>query len=86
MVKKYRQIPVELEAVQWTGNNYDEVKEFLDGNSHLYSGCLFVKTQDGEITANTSDYITKSGTENYRIIRVVDADMFEKVYMEVEKA
>lgn len=84
MIKKYRQVPVELEAVQWTGKNFDEIKEFLDGGAHLYSGCLFIQTHDGEKTANVSEYITKSGTENYPIIRTMDADVFEKVYMEVE--
>lgn len=86
MVKKYRQVPVEIEAIQWTGNNFDEINSFLDGGAHLYSGCLFVQTHTGEVTANASDYIAKSGTENYPIIRVIDADMFEKVYMEVETA
>ena len=84
MVKKYRQIPVELDAVQWTGSNFDEIKDFLDGGARVYSGCLFIKTQDGEVNANVSDYITKSDKGSYRIVRAVDADVFEKVYMEVE--
>ena len=82
MVKHYRQIPQELDAVQWTGDNFDEINEFLDGGAHLYSGCLFVNGVNGESTANKTDYITKSGTEHFPIIRIVNAEMFEKVYVE----
>lgn len=83
MAKRYRQIPVELEAVKWTGKNFDEVKEFYDG-VRLYSNCLFVKTTNGEVNANATDYITKSGTESNPIIRIVSQDVFEKVYEEVK--
>ena len=83
MAKRYRQIPVELEAIQWNGKNFEDVKEFYDGVK-VYNGCLFVKTTNGEVNANASDYITKSGVENYPIIRIVPKDMFEKVYEEVE--
>ena len=84
MAKRYRQIPIELEAIQWNGKNIEEIKEFLDGGARVYSNCLFVKTQDGEKNANVSDYIAKSGTENHKIVRIIDADVFEKVYEEVE--
>lgn len=84
MAKRYRQIPVELEAVKWTGKNLDEINELTDGGARTYNGCLFVKTTNGEVNANLSDYITKSGTENYPIIRIVPSEMFEKVYEEVK--
>lgn len=84
MAKRYRQIPVELEAIQWNGSNIEELKEFLDGGARVYSNCLFVKTHDGERNANVTDYIAKSGTENHQIIRIIDADVFEKVYEEVD--
>ena len=82
MVKHYRQIPIELDAVQWTGDNFEEIKEFLDGGAHFYSGCLFVMTANGEATANKTDYITKSGTEHFPIVKIVSAEIFEKVYVE----
>lgn len=82
MVKHYKQIPVELDAVQWDGTNFEEIKEFVNGGAHVYSQCLFIQTTNGEVTANQTDYITKSGTKNFEIIRVVDAGTFEKVYVE----
>lgn len=84
MVKKYRQIPVELEAIQWDGNNIDELKEFLDGGARVYAGCLFVMTTDGEKPANSTNYITKSGSDNFPIVRIVEAEIFEKVYEEIK--
>jgi len=85
MVKKYRQIPIVCDAVQWNGKNLDEVNELVGGTAHVYSGCLFINTEvNGEIIPNVTDYITKSGTENCPIIRAVTQDVFEKVYEEVE--
>lgn len=84
MIKKYRQIPVLCEAVQWTGDNLDEINELVDGAAHVYSGCLFINTEvSGELIPNMSDYILKSGTENHPIIRNVTQEVFEKVYEEV---
>lgn len=84
MVKHYRQIPTELDAVQWDGTNFEEIKEFLNGEARTYAGCLFIKTPDGEKPANVSEYITKSGTDNFPIVRSVSADIFEKVYEEAQ--
>lgn len=85
MIKKYRQIPIVCEAVQWTGDNLDEINELIGGAAHVYSGCLFINTENnGELIPDRSDYILKSGTENFPIIRVVTQEVFEKVYEEVE--
>lgn len=32
---RYRSKPSEIEAVQWTGRNHDEVRAFLDGSTAL---------------------------------------------------
>lgn len=85
MIKKYRQIPIVCDAVQWNGQNLDEIKELVGDRAHVYSGCLFINTDVGnELIPNATDYILKSGTENYPIIRVVTQEIFEKVYEEVE--
>ena len=85
MIKKYRQIPVTLKAIQWNGGNLDEINELTDDRAHVYAGCLFINPPDGpELIPNQMDYITKSGTENNPIIRVVSPEIFEKVYEEVE--
>ena len=83
MVKRYRQKIIEVDAVQWDGKNLDEIRELTDGGARTYNGCLFVKTTNGEVNANVSDYILKSGTEHFPIIRITDAETFEKIYEEV---
>lgn len=85
MIKKYRQIPVVCEAVQWTGDNLDEIQELVSGEAHVYSGCLFIKNHLGtELIPNVTEYILKSGTDDNPLIRVVPQKIFEKVYEEVE--
>lgn len=85
MIKKYRQIPVVCDAVQWDGKNLDEIKELVGDIAHVYSGCLFISSDIGpDLIPNATDYVLKSGTENHPIIRVVTQEIFEKVYEEVE--
>lgn len=44
MIQKYSKIPVEIEAIQFTGANIDEVKDFLGEN---YGGSRIEKRIDG---------------------------------------
>ena len=57
---KYKKKPVIIEAIQWTGNNYDEVKAFI-GNNANQSGYnnLHIFTLEGVMTASAGDYIIK---------------------------
>jgi len=63
MVKKYRKKPVEVEAVQWTGDNYFEVEKFTGGNiMYKYRAedkKLMISTLEGHITASNGDFIIK---------------------------
>ena len=62
MINKYRKRPVIVEAVIWTGNNIDEVKElaknavehiiFVDNN-------LYIETLEGNMNVSIGDYIIK---------------------------
>ena len=62
MINKYRKKPVIVEAVIWTGNNIDEVKElaknavehiiFVDNN-------LYIETLEGNMNVSIGDYIIK---------------------------
>lgn len=62
MINKYRKKPVIIEAVIWTGNNIDEVKElaknavqhiiFVDNN-------LYIETLEGNMNVSIGDYIIK---------------------------
>lgn len=64
MMHKYRKKPVEIEAVQWTGDNRDEIWEFCPlsyFNTDLETGMLslMVQTLEGSMQASIGDYIIK---------------------------
>lgn len=62
MIKKYRTKPVEIEAVQWTGENAKEIKEFseLVDIEKLKLGEYICITKEGEV------FICSSETFNNR--------------------
>lgn len=66
MVKKYRKKPVEIEAIQYMGNNVKEVEDFVGnqllrytntGNELDYS--LGIPTLEGIMKASIGDYIIR---------------------------
>jgi len=64
MMHKYRKKPVEIEAIQWTGDNRDEIWEFCPlsyFNTDLETGMLslMVQTLEGSMQASIGDYIIK---------------------------
>ena len=77
---KFRKKPVVIEAVQWTGENLDEVKAFLGDDFwsvHSQRGILSVKSREGVVV----------GERQYWVIRGVDGehylcapDIFAKTY------
>lgn len=80
MIKKYRLISSEVEAVQWTGDNFDEIKEFGGDYVAMYNRCLFVNTPyDGDV-CNVSDYILKNSKGN---LLSMGEDLFKREYEEV---
>lgn len=81
MVKQYRKKPVKIEAVKWTGDNYSEIEEFTNDTSYLLRRCLFIKTLEGELIANTGDYIIKGVKGEFYPCK---PDIFEKTYEEIK--
>ena len=64
MTRKYRKKPVEIEAIQWTGENRKEVFEFCSKMYiHYIPGSdvpeLRVQTLEGSMIASIGDYIIK---------------------------
>jgi len=85
MGRLYRKIPVVIEAIQWTGNNYDEIEEFAKENVALVNGTLIVGTlEDGDDTtikvkhvASINDYIIKGIQGEFYFCK---PDIFDKTY------
>nr|DAI07899.1 MAG TPA: PGDYG protein [Caudoviricetes sp.] len=83
MIKKYVKKPIEVEAVQWTGDNTEEIEEFAKGHIYrdLLEKCLLIKTLEGSMKAIISDYIIKDVNGGFYSCK---PDIFEKTYEEIK--
>lgn len=61
MTNLYRKKPVVIEAIQWTGDNIDEVKEFAGNDVYIGSDqeVLLIFTLEGVMNVDVNDYIIK---------------------------
>lgn len=63
MIKQYRKRPIVIRAVKWTGDNFDEICEFVkDQPVTLYKNDfgfirLLIETLEGDMYAEVGDYI-----------------------------
>ncbi len=61
-VKTYRKKPVEIQAMEWLGNNLAHAIEFIDvefsvGPDDALLQSLFIPTLEGEMEAKPGDFI-----------------------------
>lgn len=63
----YRKKPVVIQAVQWTGNNFDEVMDFLQRKNVSYDSKtgLIIHTLEGDHFANMGDFIIRGVKGEY---------------------
>lgn len=60
MVIKAIKKPVEIEAIQWTGYNLEDVLDFTKSKSNVkMHNQLVVQTLEGDMVANVEDFIIK---------------------------
>ena len=60
MVIKAIKKPVEIEAIQWTGYNLEDVLDFTKSKSNIkMHNQLVVQTLEGDMIANVEDFIIK---------------------------
>lgn len=55
----FRKKPVVIEAVQYTGPNFDEIEEFCGGDAEFRDGELLVATLEGPLHATPGDWIIR---------------------------
>lgn len=85
MVKRYAKKHVVVEAIQWTGCNFDEIQEFVGvGNAHFLRYMtappeVYIHTPEGAEYASIGDYIIKFTDCE---IRTCGAGFFESNYEE----
>jgi len=76
---KYRKRPVEVEAVQWTGNNIREIESFCSGplTFNHETKSIIIHTLEGNMTASDGDFIIRGVHGEYYPCK---PDIFEKTY------
>ena len=80
---KYRKKPVVVEAVQWTGNNYIEIDNFITVKHETNPSLRVVKipTLEGVMEATPNDYIIKGVQGEFYPCK---PDIFEATYEKAE--
>ena len=84
---KFRKKPVVIEAVQWTGNNIDEVISFCPGITYhgldgKKNGWLLIKTLEGSMRAEINNWVIKGIKGEFYPCK---SDIFEQTYEVVEE-
>lgn len=82
-MSKYRKKPVVVEAVQWTGENFDELQAFMKdgvGDFIMIEQRLDIYTLEGSYFAQVGDYIIKDEKGEFYSCK---PNIFRKTYEEV---
>ena len=87
MVKKYRRKPIEVEAIQWNGENFEEIKKFCKNAMIACEGELIIPNlKDGKFikamhVAMNNDFVIKENEEFY----FCNPKTFNALYEEVKE-
>lgn len=82
-MKHYSKKPVIIEAIQWTGENTDEVLAFAKGCTPYKTNhnILAIETLEGVMQASVGDYIIKGVKGEFYPCK---PEIFESTYEELE--
>lgn len=80
MIKTFVEDPMKVQAVQYTGYNYDEISNFADGIIFRHDGEEIIRTHAGYRYIQKGDWIIRKDTGEYRLCRPY---IFEQVYEEL---
>jgi hypothetical protein len=91
---RYRKLPVEIDAVQWTGDNFEEIRDFAAGEEcpaqlvergwvvALDGGDLYLSTLEGVMTPAVGDWIIRGVAGEYYSCK---PDIFARTYESAER-
>lgn len=85
---KYRKLPIEIEAIQFTRNNFKVIQLFTNNIAHSFTiekridgKCIcIISTLEGQHIANENDYIIKGVNGEFYPCK---PDVFKKTYEKV---
>ena len=82
---KYRKKPVVIEAVQWTGQNFNECDEFchqIMDDLYMRTAEVKIHTLEGDMTVSLNDWIIKGVKGEFYPCK---PDIFEATYDKVQE-
>jgi len=81
-IKKYRKKPVVIEAVEWNGENYDDLTAFCGDEVSFdpKNGMVLIGTLEGLMNGKIGDYIIKGISGEFYPCK---PDIFHKTYEQV---
>lgn len=81
MKKKYIKKPILIEAVQWTGDNFNELYDFAGNDVYFQDGWIYVHTLEGDMKMvnKTGDYLIKGISGEFYFY---EKNLFEETYEE----
>ena len=74
---KYRKKPVEVEAIQFTGSNYDEIMAFCPDLKFTALQTPIIKTLEGDMMVSNKDWIVKGVEGEFYPVK---PDIFKQTY------
>ena len=85
---KYQKKPIIIEAIQWTGKNFDEIEKFVGNDffklnliSHtVNTPDILIPTLEGVMKASIGDYIIKGLRGEYYPCKT---DIFRETYQPI---
>ena len=80
MIKTFVKDPIKVQAVQYTGDNYDEISNFAEGMIFCHDGKEIIKTRIGYRYIQKGDWIIRGAYGRFGLCK---PDIFEQIYMEV---
>lgn len=81
MIKNYKKKPVIIQALEWSGSNYEEIDNFLGSNYEFSGTTLIIHTLEGDMSAKKGDYIIKGVRGEFY---PCEKSIFEETYEEAE--
>jgi hypothetical protein len=79
---KFRKKPAIVEAVQWMGNNCEEMAKFMGRESITDGADLVIYTLEGNMRANVGDWIIRGVSGE---LYPCKSDIFQQTYELVEE-
>lgn len=81
MIRKYIKKPISIEAVKYTGDNFDELQAFAKDDVYIQDGYVFVHTLEGDMKMKNKvgDYLIKGVRGEFYFC---EKNIFEETYEE----